>query len=76
MMDGGLTGTIPLDMFKLSDLTKLDLSGNFLTGPIPPSIGNLVKLEVLNLSGNTLDQTIPSELGKLGMCLIFFDCAQ
>jgi hypothetical protein len=37
-------------MFKLSDLTTLDLAWNSLTGPIPLSIGNLVKLEVLNLS--------------------------
>ena len=55
-------------MFKLSDLTMLDLARNSLTGPIPLSIGNLVKLEVLNLSSNALDQMIPSELGRLGMC--------
>ena len=65
---GGLTGAIPIDMFKLSDLTTLDLARNSLTGPIPSSIGNLVKLEVLNLSSNALDQMIPSELGRLGMC--------
>jgi hypothetical protein len=76
---GGLTGTISLDMFKLSDLTKLDLSRNSLRGPIPPSMGNLVNLEVLNLSANALDETIPSELGKLGMCLLacfYFTCTQ
>ncbi len=65
---GGLTGTIPINMFKLSDLRLLDLARNSLTGPIPTSIGNLIKLEVLNLSANALDQMIPSEPGRLGMC--------
>ncbi|KAL3806638.1 hypothetical protein ACHAXA_011745 [Cyclostephanos tholiformis] len=39
---GGLSGTIPIDMFKLSNLVKLDLSQNSLAGPAPSTIGNLI----------------------------------
>ncbi|KAL3806571.1 LOW QUALITY PROTEIN: hypothetical protein ACHAXA_008700, partial [Cyclostephanos tholiformis] len=52
---GGLSGTIPIDMFKLSNL---DL-------PL-----RLLAISSLNLSTNVLDQMIPSELGKLGTCFL------
>ena len=68
---GGLNGTIWTDIFKLVDLSVLNLAGNNLTGEIPTSIGNLAKLKVLNLSSNALGEQIPSELGRLkGTCFI------
>jgi Leucine-rich repeat (LRR) protein len=63
---GGFTGTIWTDIFKLVDLSVLNLAGNDLTGKIPSSIGNLAKLKVLNLSSNSLVKQIPKELGRLG----------
>ena len=62
---GGLTGTIWTDVFKLVDLSVLNLAGNNLTGEIPSSIGNLAKLRVLNLSSNALVKQIPTELSRL-----------
>lgn len=61
----GLSGTISMDIYKLIDLSSLNLAGNMLTGEIPTSIGNLDKLKLLNLSSNELSKQIPSELGRL-----------
>jgi Leucine-rich repeat (LRR) protein len=61
----GLNGTISMDIFKLTDLTMLNLSGNSLSGAIPPSIGSLTSLKELNISFNALNKQIPSELGRL-----------
>jgi Leucine-rich repeat (LRR) protein len=61
----GLSGTILMDIYKLIDLSSLNLAGNMLTGEIPTSIGNLDKLKLLNLSSNELSKQIPSELGRL-----------
>jgi len=67
----GLNGTIAKDIFKLVDLSALNLAGNSLTGEIPKSIGDLAKLKVLNLSSNMHSEQIPSELGRLvGTCLL------
>ncbi|KAL3817140.1 hypothetical protein ACHAXA_009041 [Cyclostephanos tholiformis] len=70
---GGLTGTIWTDIFKLVDLSVLNLADNNLTGEIPVSIGNLAKLKVLNLSSNSLDKQIPTELGRLKDVLKILD---
>jgi hypothetical protein len=61
----GFLGTIWTDVFKLVDLSVLNLAGNNLTGEIPLSIGNLAKLRVLNLSSNALVKQIPTELSRL-----------
>ena len=67
----GLNGTITEDIYKLVDLSALNLAGNSLTGEIPISIGNLAKLKLLNLSSNMHSEQIPSELGRLvGTCLL------
>jgi hypothetical protein len=66
---GGLSGMIPIDIYKLVGLSTLNLANNNLSGGIPQSIGNIPKLKVLNLSSNVLDKQIPSELGRLkGEC--------
>jgi len=62
---GGLSGTIPMDIYKLVDLSALNLAGNIFSGEIPTSIGNLDKLKLLNLSSNQLSEQIPSEVGRL-----------
>ena len=69
----GLTGRIPLELTRLIELRRLDLSStrsrgvvsNGLAGPIPAELGALTELEVLDLSGNFLSGSIPKELGAL-----------
>ena len=56
---------LPSDVWKLTNLTYLDLSRNQLTGSIPPEIGNLTNLTYLNLGFNQLTGSIPPEIGNL-----------
>ncbi len=60
-----LSGEIPPELGRLTNLVELDLSSNKLTGPIPPELGSLTKLRVLGLGGNQLTGAIPAELGNL-----------
>ena len=70
----GLTGPIPPELGKLSNLTTLDLGINDLTGPIPPELGNLTNLAWLYLAYNSLSGPIPPELGNLsGLTDLFLD---
>lgn len=59
-----LTGTIPGDFGKLTNLTLLFLYQNQLCGSIPPSIGLLPNLYDIRLFNNMLSGALPSELGK------------
>ena len=49
---GHLQGEIPPELGNLTDLIRLDLSGNRLSGRLPTSLGNLVNLTYLDLSNN------------------------
>ncbi len=60
-----LTGEIPPELGKLSDLHWLGLSQNQLTGNIPPELGNLRNLRRLYLLFNQLTGDIPPELSQL-----------
>ena len=61
----GLSGEIPAELGRLSNLRRLYLGDNQLTGTIPSELGNLSKLEFLALEDNQLTGTIPAELGRL-----------
>ena len=61
----GLSGTIPPELGKLSELSVLSLSYGSLTGSIPPEFGDLSNLITLELKENSLTGAIPSELGNL-----------
>ena len=63
--DNNLTGNLPHDVGKLSDLRSLSLGSNMLAGPIPKELGGLLHLETLNLGENQLSGAIPGELGSL-----------
>lgn len=63
--DRDLTGFISSEFGKLSGLTELDLSGNWLSRKVPSELGNLSNLEKLDLSHNGLSGNIPSALGNL-----------
>jgi Leucine-rich repeat (LRR) protein len=60
-----LTGEIPKEIVKLTNLQLLALSNNQLTGEIPKEIGKLVNLKLLYLNNNQLLGEIPKEIGKL-----------
>ena len=60
-----LTGEIPKEIGKLTNLQYLSLRNNQLTGEIPKEIGKLVNLELLCLDKNQLTGEIPKEIGKL-----------
>ena len=55
----GITGSIPLNIFQLSNLKGLFANFNKLSGQIPDQIGNLVLLEELYLYENDLTGQIP-----------------
>lgn len=60
-----LTGPIPDELFRLSNLESLFLSNNGLSGTISSEFGLLKPLKNLYLLGNQLTGSIPSELGFL-----------
>ena len=59
-----LTGPIPPEIGKLTNLTFLSLATNQLTGSIPQEIGELTELIKLNLGTNQLKGSIPQEIGN------------
>ena len=65
LIDNNLTGSIPPDLSKLTQLQTLVLFGSEITGIIPPEIALLRNLKILNLSLNQLTGSIPPELGEL-----------
>ena len=67
LASNNLTGSIPADLGKLTELTSLNLYNNGLKGSIPPELGNLSSLQTLSLSENALTGEIPSELGNLSI---------
>jgi len=60
-----LTGTIPPDLGKLTNLTFLSLATNQLTGLIPKEIGSLVNMTHLQLWYNQFTGEIPPEIWNL-----------
>ena len=61
----GLSGEIPRELGKLTQLTELGLHANQLSGEIPRELGKLTQLTELGLHANQLSGEIPRELGKL-----------
>ena len=61
----GLTGRIPAELGRLTNLGVLALTRNELTGIIPPGLGQLTNLRVLALGANELTGPIPAALGDL-----------
>jgi hypothetical protein len=62
---GYLSGTIPTELGKLTNLWNLRLWNNRLSGPIPSELGQLTTLQYLDLSLNLLTGRISTEMGCL-----------
>ncbi|XP_043694953.1 probable LRR receptor-like serine/threonine-protein kinase At3g47570 isoform X1 [Telopea speciosissima] len=60
-----ISGTIPVGIENLVNLTELGMEINFLEGNIPFLIGKLPKLQRLFLGGNRLSGQIPSSIDNL-----------
>ena len=60
--NNNLDGTLPTEMFLLSNLTLLNLSNNSLSNTIPSSLQNLTSLTYINLAYNALNGSIPATL--------------
>ena len=58
-----LTGSLPAEIRKLTNLTELDASDNKMTG-IPAEIGQLSSLRIANFANNDLSG-LPMEIGNL-----------
>ena len=59
-----MSGSIPSELGRLTELTHLYLAGNNLTGSIPVELGRLTVLKELKLSDNELLGHLPSELSR------------
>ena len=60
-----LTGSIPVELGKLTNLSELTLHQHKISGTIPARLGNLSKLEKLQLNFTQLGGSIPASLGNL-----------
>ncbi|XP_056698560.1 probable LRR receptor-like serine/threonine-protein kinase At3g47570 [Spinacia oleracea] len=65
-----LTGSLPEEVGRLTNLDALDLSQNMLSGQIPSSLGGCVSLEFLHMGGNHFQGTIPDSLQALKGLLV------
>ncbi|KAI2508081.1 hypothetical protein MHU86_6373 [Fragilaria crotonensis] len=60
-----LNGTIPPELYDLSNLQYLFMGNNLLSGTIASEIGQMVALKELSLSNNMLTGQLPSDIGSL-----------
>ena len=60
-----ISGTIPMELGSLQNLTLIDLKNNAISGNIPNSFGQLHLLQSLVLENNQLNGSIPIVIGSL-----------
>ncbi|CAB9520371.1 Leucine Rich Repeat [Seminavis robusta] len=71
LLDNNLVGSIPEEIWLLSDLRSISLSKNSLRGTISPSLGNISSsMEAVTMSLNKLTGTLPTEVGSLNLSLL------
>ena len=57
-----ISGTVPVELSRISELTNLSIAWNRLSGTLPAELGNLSRLAELDLWGNRLSGTIPEAI--------------
>ncbi|CAB9508343.1 Leucine Rich Repeat [Seminavis robusta] len=67
-----LQGSLPQDLYLLTNLRWIYILGNQLTGTISTSIGTLTHLEAFGVPANGFSGTLPTELGLLTSMNGFF----
>jgi len=67
-----LSGRIPKEISRFTNLEFLYLISNKINGLIPPELGSLSKLKDLRLSKNELTGQIPAEMGNLNKLEVLF----
>lgn len=70
--NGNLTGTLPTQLFLLTNLSKLYLQNCGFLGTIPEDLGNLTNLTYLVVNNNFFAGPIPASIGQLSQ-LIWVD---
>ncbi|CAL5022968.1 unnamed protein product [Urochloa decumbens] len=65
LQNNTISGVIPPEIGKLTNLDALDLSSNEFVGDIPSSLGQLTRLNYLRLDRNNLSGQIPVDVAKL-----------
>ena len=72
LFHNNLTGSIPEELYLLSNLKSINIATNALTGSVSTRIGHLENLEGLALENNALTGTLPTQVGQLSSNLYYF----
>eukprot|EP00250_Pteridium_aquilinum_P033834 c643_g1_i1 orf=149-2941(+) len=70
--NGNLTGSLPPQLFRLTNLTQLYLQNCGFYGALPQDLGNLINLNSLSLNQNFFSGSIPHTIGQLSQ-LVWLD---
>jgi Leucine-rich repeat (LRR) protein len=65
MSENNLVGTLPREIWLLSNLQRLDLNGNTITASIPSQVSDLRALVVLRLENVLLTSSLPTQVGLM-----------
>ena len=60
-----LSGSIPVELYRMSTLQLFVAGGNYLSGTLLPEIKHLSSLSIFNLVNSKISGTIPTEIGDL-----------